>query len=77
MVTMEDVAKAANVSRATVSRVLSNHPSIKMETRSHVMYWVKSWDMSRIRWPRAWRGIGPILSECCFQIYPIHCMHPL
>ena len=41
MVTMEDVAKAANVSRATVSRVLSNHPSIKMETRSHVMYWVK------------------------------------
>lgn len=41
MVTMQDVAKAANVSRATVSRVLSNHPSIKLETRSHVMYWVR------------------------------------
>ncbi len=41
MVTMEEVAKAAHVSRATVSRVLSNHPSIKMETRSNVMYWVK------------------------------------
>lgn len=41
MVTMEEVAKAAHVSRATVSRVLSNHPSITMETRSNVMYWVK------------------------------------
>lgn len=41
MVTMEDVAKAASVSRATVSRVLSNHPSIKPETRSNVMYWVR------------------------------------
>lgn len=41
MATMEDVAKAANVSRATVSRVLSNYPSIKPETRSHVMYWVR------------------------------------
>ena len=41
MVTMEEVAQAAHVSRATVSRVLSNHPSIKMETRSNVMYWVK------------------------------------
>lgn len=41
MVTMEDVAKAAQVSRSTVSRVLSNHPSIRMETRSNVMYWVR------------------------------------
>lgn len=41
MVTMQQVADAANVSRATVSRVLSNHPSIKPETRSEVMYWVK------------------------------------
>ncbi|EXG84028.1 transcriptional regulator [Clostridium sp. ASBs410] len=41
MVTMEEVAKAAHVSRATVSRVLSNHPSITMETRSNVMYWVR------------------------------------
>lgn len=41
MVTMQEVADAARVSRATVSRVLSNHPSIKPETRSEVMYWVK------------------------------------
>ena len=41
MATMEDVAKAAKVSRATVSRVLSNSPSIKPETRQQVMYWVR------------------------------------
>ena len=41
MATMEDVAKAAKVSRATVSRVLSNYPSIKPETRQQVMYWVR------------------------------------
>ena len=41
MATMEEVAKAAKVSRATVSRVLSNYPSIKPETRKEVMYWVR------------------------------------
>jgi len=41
MVTMQQVADAARVSRATVSRVLANHPSIKPETRNEVMYWVK------------------------------------
>ena len=37
---MEDVARAAHVSRATVSRVLSNHPSVRPETRRLVMEWV-------------------------------------
>lgn len=41
MVTMSDVAKAAHVSRATVSRVLSDSASVKPETRQAVMYWVK------------------------------------
>ena len=40
MANMEDVARAAQVSRTTVSRVLSNHPSVKPETRRHVMEWV-------------------------------------
>lgn len=40
MANMEDVARAAHVSRATVSRVLSNHPSVKPETRRQVMEWV-------------------------------------
>lgn len=41
MTSMEDIARKANVSRATVSRVLSGHPSVKATTRSKVMYWVK------------------------------------
>lgn len=41
MATMEDVAKAAKVSRATVSRVLSNSSVVKSETSRKVMYWVK------------------------------------
>lgn len=40
MANMEDVARAAHVSRATVSRVLSNHPSVRPETRRLVMEWV-------------------------------------
>lgn len=44
MITMNEVAKNANVSRATVSRVLSGHPSVTAETRANVMYWVKKLD---------------------------------
>ena len=36
-VKMEDVARAANVSVATVSRVLNGHPSLTEETRSRVL----------------------------------------
>lgn len=35
-ITINDVAKAAGVSKATVSRVLSNHPSISDETKNKV-----------------------------------------
>lgn len=41
MVSMQDIAEKAGVSRVTVSRVLSNHPSVKAETRKKVLYWVK------------------------------------
>ena len=33
MASMQDIADKAGVSRVTVSRVLSNHPSVKAETR--------------------------------------------
>jgi len=36
MVTIQDVAKAAGVSVATVSRVLNNHPSVSDKTRAKV-----------------------------------------
>lgn len=41
MSSMKDVAEKASVSRATVSRVLSGHPSVSPETRSNVLFWVK------------------------------------
>ncbi len=44
MVSMQDIADKAGVSRVTVSRVLSNHPSVKPETRQKVLRWVKELD---------------------------------
>lgn len=44
MASMQDIADKAGVSRVTVSRVLSNHPSVKAETRKKVLYWVKKLD---------------------------------
>jgi DNA-binding LacI/PurR family transcriptional regulator len=41
MLTMEDVAKKAGVSRATVSRVLSNYPHINQETKKRVLETIK------------------------------------
>src|SRR5262245_60084892 len=35
--TIEDIAKAAAVSRGTVSRVLNNHPAVSDETRARVL----------------------------------------
>ncbi len=40
MVNMQQVAEHAGVSRATVSRVLANHPSVTAATRQKVLYWV-------------------------------------
>ncbi len=44
MASMQDIANKAGVSRVTVSRVLSNHPSVKAETRQKVLYWIKELD---------------------------------
>ncbi len=41
MASMQDIADKAGVSRVTVSRVLSNHPSVKAETRKKVLHWVR------------------------------------
>ncbi len=40
-VTMKDIADKAGVSQTTVSRVLSNHPSVTPQKRREVMLWVK------------------------------------
>lgn len=41
MASMKDIARMANVSQATVSRVLSGHPVVKPDTRQNVLYWAK------------------------------------
>ena len=46
MVSMQDIADKAGVSRVTVSRVLSNHPSVKAETRKKFSIGSKNWSMN-------------------------------
>ncbi len=44
MATMNDIAKLANVSLATVSRVLNGSSAVKDETKALVMEWVRKLD---------------------------------
>lgn len=74
MVTMEEVAKAAGVSRATVSRVLSNHPSIKPETRGNVMYWVRKLGYEPNQVAQSLAGNRASLIGGFFPICRIRCM---
>jgi LacI family transcriptional regulator len=41
-ITIEDIAREAQVGRGTVSRVINNHPSVSSETRAHVLHVIKS-----------------------------------
>lgn len=74
MATMEDVAKAAKVSRATVSRVLSNYPSIKPETRQQVMYWVRELHYEPNQVAQNLAGHHTNLIVCYFRTFPTRCM---
>lgn len=44
MATMEEIAKKAGVSQATVSKVINGYPSVRPETRQKVMKWVRKLD---------------------------------
>jgi len=44
MATMEEIAKKAGVSQATVSRVINGSASVSMETRQNVMQWIRKLD---------------------------------
>lgn len=37
VVTLREIAKLAGVSRSTVSRVINNHPSVRLQTRDRVL----------------------------------------
>jgi len=41
MTTINDIAKIANVSKATVSKVINNYPGVKEETKKHVLKVIK------------------------------------
>jgi LacI family transcriptional regulator len=44
MATMEEIAKKAGVSQATVSRVINGSASVSLETRQNVMQWIRKLD---------------------------------
>ena len=68
VVSMQDIADKAGVSRVTVSRVLSNNPSVKAETRQKVLHWVKELDYEPNL--RAWQETGQTSSACWFRKSP-------
>jgi LacI family fructose operon transcriptional repressor len=68
MVSIKDVAEAAGVSTATVSRVLSDKPYVREQVRDHVMAVVKALNYSPNRVARSLRSrssniIGLIVSD--------------
>ena len=46
-VTIIDIAKELNISKSTVSRALTGHPSIKSETRQQVLELAEKWDYQK------------------------------
>ncbi len=56
MVSMQDIATQAGVSRVPFSRVLSNNPSVKAEDRQKVLIGKRNWIMSRISFAQSLAG---------------------
>ncbi|MCL4252568.1 MAG: LacI family DNA-binding transcriptional regulator [Anaerolineae bacterium] len=53
-ITINEIAKLANVSKGTVSKVLNNYPHISDEMRERVMKIVHETGFSVIMWRRCW-----------------------
>jgi LacI family transcriptional regulator len=73
--TSKDIARAANVSQATVSRVLSGHPSVQAETRERVLTVVRQMNYRPNGMARAMRtsrtgNIGVVVSRLANPLYP-------
>lgn len=73
--TSKDIARAANVSQATVSRVLTGHPTVQIETRKRVLAIVRAMNYRPNAMARAMRtsrngNIGVVVSRLSNPIYP-------
>lgn len=75
MTTSKDVARAAGVSQSTVSRVLSNHPNIRPETRERVLGVLRETGylpngMARALVTRRTGNIGVVVEDITNPFYP-------
>lgn len=74
-VTSHDVARVANVSQATVSRVLREDPRVRPETRNRVMRALAEMRYEPNAAARAFRtsrtgSIGVVVARLSYQLYP-------
>jgi DNA-binding LacI/PurR family transcriptional regulator len=72
---MVDIARLANVSVATVSRTLSNHPKVSPETRSRVLELVKTLNYSVNAGARIMRGKALHTVAVAFPYHPAQRRH--
>jgi DNA-binding LacI/PurR family transcriptional regulator len=72
---MVDIARMANVSVATVSRTLSNHPKVSPETRSRVLELVKTLNYSVNVGARIMRGKALRTVAVAFPYHPAQRRH--
>lgn len=73
--TSKDIARAAKVSQATVSRVLAGHPGVQVDTRDRVLAAVRAMNYRPNGIARAMRtsrngNIGVVVSRLSNPIYP-------
>lgn len=72
---MVDIARLANVSVATVSRTLSNHPKVSPETRSRILELVKTLNYSVNAGARMMRGKALRTIAVSFPYHPAQRQH--
>lgn len=74
MVTLEDVARLAGVSRSTVSRVINHHPNVRPETRERVWEAIKACGyhphvMARSLVTNRTRILGVLIPEAVTKVF--------
>lgn len=68
MVSLKDIAKACQVSVATVSKALNDHNDISAETKERIRQVAKDWDIFQTLRQRHSRQIVLIISVFCLSM---------